>query len=79
MNCAVDPDPSDRTTGKTCRAGITSPGLSAWIAGSFHCVITPVKIFATFSPESRRLVTGLPPIFRLYANAVPPATTGMYA
>ena len=42
-------------------------------------VMTPVKILATFSPDSRRFVTRWPLIFRLYMNDVPPAVTGMYA
>ncbi|CAB4957641.1 unannotated protein [freshwater metagenome] len=79
VNWALEPEPSERTTGTTARAGITIPGLSAWIAASFHILILPVKIFTTFSPERRRLVTRLPLIFRLYMNDVPPATTGMYA
>ena len=58
---------------------MTSPGLSACIAGSFHVVMTPVKILLTFSPDRRRFVTRLPLIFRLYMNDVPPAVTGMYA
>src|SRR5262249_6042781 len=61
------------------RAGNASPGLSALIAGSFHRLITPVKILAITSPDRRRLVTRRPLIFRLYMKAVPPATIGMYA
>jgi len=53
------------------------PGLSFWICGSFQLVITPVKILLIVSPLNRRLVTRLPPIFRLYMNDVPPATIGM--
>lgn len=41
--------------------------------------MTPVKILVTVSPPSRRFVTRLPPIVRLYMNEVPPATIGMYA
>ena len=48
------------------------------IAGSFQLVIWPVKILASVSPVSRRLVTLRLPIFRLYMNAVPPATIGTY-
>ncbi|CAB4798872.1 unannotated protein [freshwater metagenome] len=53
------------------------PGLSACSAGSFQIVMAFVKILVTFSPDKRRLVTRLPLIFRLYMNAVPPATTGI--
>ena len=79
MNCAVVPDPSERTTGTIRRAGRARLGLSRAMAGSFQVVIAPVKILAVFSPDSRRLVTSLPAIFRLYMNEVPPATTGRYA
>ncbi len=79
MNWAVVPEPSDRTTGTILRAGSDRPGLSALIAGSLQLVITFVKILATVSPERRRFVTRRPPISRLYMNAVPPATIGMYA
>jgi hypothetical protein len=51
--------------------------LSAAIAGSSQRVMTPVNSLATFSPDSRRFVTRLPPILRLYMKAVPPATIGM--
>ncbi len=79
MNCAVEPEPSDRVTGTIFLSGIASPGLSFWICGSFQLVITPVKILVTVSPPRRRFVTRLPPITRLYMNEVPPATIGMYA
>ena len=79
MNWAVEPEPSERTTGTMVRAGSVRPGLSAASAGSFHEVMAPVKILATFSPDSRRLVTRWPLILRLYMNAVPPAVIGMYA
>ena len=77
VNCAVAPEPSERTTGTIARAGIVRPGLSATIAGSFHCLMMPVKIFETFSPDSRKFVTRWPLMTRLYMNAVPPAVTGM--
>lgn len=79
LNCAVVPDPSERTTGTILRAGSVRPGLSALIAGSLQMVIPPVKIRAMVSPDSRRFVTRWLPIFRLYMNDVPPATIGMYA
>ena len=58
-------------------AGRVRPGLSLAIAGSFQRVILPVNRAATFAPDSRRLVTRLPPILRLYMKDVPPATIGM--
>lgn len=79
VSWAVVPEPSERTTGMMRRAGRTRPGLSARISGAFHIVSVPVKILVMTSPESRRLVTFLPPIRRLYMKAVPPATIGMYA
>ena len=77
MNCAVEPEPSERTTGTMPLSGMASPGLSVAMAGSFHFVMAPVKILVMTSPLSRRLVTLFPPIFRLYMNEVPPATIGM--
>jgi len=56
---------------------MASPGLSVAMAGSFHFVMAPVKILVMTSPLSRRFVTRLPPIFRLYMKDVPPATMGM--
>lgn len=78
MNWRVEPDESVRTTGTTAIAGSARPGLSAAIAGSSHRVSTPVKIFAMFSPDRRRFVTRLVPIFRLYAKVVATAVSGMY-
>src|SRR6478735_2991099 len=78
-NCAVVPEPSERTTGTTLRAGSVMPGLSFLIAGSFQVLMTPVKILVTFSPDRRRFVICLLPTLRLYMNDVPPATIGMYA
>ena len=45
--------------------------------GSSQLVISPVKMPAIALPESRRLVTRVLPIFRLYMNVVPPAVSGM--
>src|SRR6478609_9017781 len=73
VSWAVVPEPSERTTGTMRRAGSDSPGLCAAISGSAHDVIFPVKIFVSTSPDGRRLVTRLVPIFRLYMNDVPPA------
>jgi len=58
-------------------AGRASCGLSALIRGSFHLVILLVKMPAMFGPDSRRLVTRWPLMFRLYMNVVPPARSGM--
>src|SRR5262250_1325434 len=56
VSCAVVPEPSERTTGTIDRAGSASAGLSALMAASLHLVMTPVKILASTSPDSRRLV-----------------------
>src|SRR5215469_2849263 len=77
VNSAVAPEPSDRTTGTIWSAGSVKPGLSAAMIGSFHLVITPVKMPAMALPERRRFVTRVAPIFRLYMNVVPPAVSGM--
>src|SRR6478735_4422586 len=79
VNCAVVPDPSERTIGRMGRFGRCNDGLSAAIAGSFQFLIPPVKIFAMVVGDTRRLVTSLPLISRWYMNDVPPATSGMYA
>ena len=62
VNCAVVPEPSERTTGVIGSVGKARPLLSAVIAGSFQLVIWLVKILAIVSPESRRLRTSSPPI-----------------
>src|SRR5262245_32546440 len=77
VNWAVEPYPSDWTTGTILIAGRRRLGLSAAIAGSFHFVNTPVNILAMFCPDRRRLVTRLVPILRLYIKVVPPAVSGM--
>ena len=79
VNCAVVPEPSERTIGRIGRFGSWSCGLSAAIAGSFQFVMTPVKILAIVVGESRRFVTRWPLMSRWYMNDVPPATSGMYA
>jgi len=77
VNCAVAPEPSERTTGVIGVAGRASCGLSALIRGSFHMVILLVKMPAMSAPDRRRLVTRRPLMFRLYMNVVPPARSGM--
>ncbi len=57
MKFAVVPDSSERCTGVMSVSGRFAPGLSAAIAGSFHFVISPLKIFAVTSGESCRLST----------------------
>jgi hypothetical protein len=49
VNCAVVPEPSERTTGRIGRFGRWSCGLSAAMLGSFQFLITPVKILASSS------------------------------
>ena len=62
VNCAVVPEPSERTTGVIGSDGNLRPLLSLVIAGSFQLVIWLVKILASVSPESRRLRTSSLPI-----------------
>src|SRR5690349_16699550 len=77
VNCAVVPDPSERTTGVICRAGRARPPLSAVIAESFQFPIFFVKVFASVSGDRRRSRTCEPSAFlRLYMNDVPAATIG---
>ncbi len=57
VNCAVAPDPSERTIGVICSAGRASCGLSALISGSFHVLTWPVKMSVMVAPDSRRFVT----------------------
>jgi hypothetical protein len=79
VKSAVEPAPSDLTTGMIWICGRTRSGLSVLISGSSQYRMTPVKMSATVLPDSRRLVTRWVPIFRLYMSTVPPATSGMYA
>src|SRR5262249_16635044 len=78
VSWAVVPEPSDRMTGVIFIAGRATPGLSATIAGSFHCVIAAVKIFAIVGGANRRPVKRLPLMSRWYISEVPPATIGRY-
>src|SRR5690242_13770807 len=79
LNCAVVPEPSERTIGRMGRLGSCNDRFSAAIAGSFQFVMPPVKIFATSVAVRRKFVTSWPLIVRWYMNDVPPATSGMYA
>src|SRR6202022_848761 len=54
VNCAVDPEPSEWTTGTMGIGGRARPLLSAVTAGSSQLVIWFVKIFASVWPERRR-------------------------
>src|SRR5262245_58239119 len=76
VNCAVEPDPSECTTGVIGNEGSAWPLLSAVIAGSFQFVIWLVKIRAMVRPDSRRSCFRTPPTLTLYGNDVPPATIG---
>jgi hypothetical protein len=73
VNSAVSPELPERTTGTTGSAGSFRPGLPAAILGSFHEVISSVKMPAMTAPDNRRLVTCTPPMCRLQTNARPPA------
>src|SRR5712691_9773942 len=77
VNCAVAPDPSERTTTEICSAGRDSCGLSALIRASFQSLIWPVKMSVMTDPDNRRFVTWVWPMCKLYMNVVPPATSGM--
>src|ERR1035437_7962240 len=48
----VVPDPSARCTTWIAVLGSVTPELSAAMAGSFHFLIVPRKIFATVGPSS---------------------------
>jgi hypothetical protein len=51
VKLVVVPESSERFTGVTLRSGSVAPGLSAAMAGSFHLVIAPLKIFAIVDGE----------------------------
>src|SRR5262245_27483432 len=73
VNTNVVPDSSDRCTTEIGVFGSCVPWFNAWIAGSFHDVMSPMKIFAAVSPSS------LSPLWRpetLYAITTPPSTVG---
>src|SRR5664279_5619553 len=61
VNIAVEPEPSEWTTGMIVSDGSLRPLLSAVISGSFQLVILLVKILASVCPDSRRFLTSLPP------------------
>ena len=73
------PEPSDLITGTIGMLGRASPGLIRAIVGSLQDLILPVKMPAAVAASSRRFVIFAPEgLLRLYINAVPPATSGMY-
>lgn len=49
---SVVPDESERTIGVMFASGSSAPSLRAAMAGSFHVVIEPLKIFAAVSAFS---------------------------
>ena len=64
VNCAVAPEPSERTTGLIVSDGSAWPPFSLVISGSAQLVILLVKILVIVSPDSRRLVTRWPATVR---------------
>jgi hypothetical protein len=56
---SVVPDSSLRNTTWIGSFGNATPGLSAWIAGSFHVVIAPLKILAAVAPSRLSELTPL--------------------
>src|SRR6476646_2825685 len=79
VNWAEVPEPSDRTTSRIGRCGMS--GLSsALIRLSSQYWILPVKISAIVVGERVRLrICWWSGVCRLYINDVPPATSGRYA
>src|SRR5450631_386641 len=71
---SVVPEESERKKTLMAVAGRVMPGLMAAIAGSFHLVITPLKIFAVTAGVRISLLTPL----TLYATAMGPVTMGMF-
>src|SRR5579859_4107830 len=72
---AVVPEESERTAMVIGVLGRLTPELSAVMAGSFHLVILPWKMFAMTVGESFRLLTP----DRLYAIVIGPMMTGKYS
>ena len=77
VNCAVVPDPSDRTTGMILVSGSLNPLLSAVISGSSQLVILPVKIFDDRLPRQPKAAVQLTADLEVVHERRPPATTGM--
>src|SRR5450631_615469 len=74
VKLSVVPDESERKKTLIAVAGRVTPGLMAAIAGSFHLVMTPLKIFAVTAGVRISLSTPL----TLYATAMGPVTMGMF-
>src|ERR1035438_1237729 len=72
---AVVPEESERRAIVIAVLGSVTPGLIALIAGSFHVLIVPWKMFAMASADSFRLLTP----DRLYETVIGPITTGKYS
>src|ERR1700691_4127668 len=72
--CVV-PEESERTAMVIGVLGRLTPGLSALMAGSFHVLIWPWKIFAIVVGSSLRLLTP----DRLYAIVIGPMMTAKYS
>jgi len=72
--CVV-PEESERTAIVIGLLGRLTPELSAAIAGSFHLVILPWKMFARTVASSFRLLTP----DRLYETVIGPRKTGKYS
>src|SRR3974377_1238169 len=72
--CVV-PDGAERPAIVIALLGRLTPELSAAIAGSFHLVILPWKMFARTVASSFRLLTP----DRLYETVIGPRKTGKYS
>src|SRR5580700_1833563 len=72
--CVV-PEESERTATVIGMLGRLTPGLIDVMAGSFHLVILPSKMFAMTVGVSFRLLTPV----RLYAIVIGPMMTGKYS
>src|ERR1700747_3223883 len=72
---AVVPEESERTARLMGVLGSLTPGLIAAIAGSFHFLILPWKMFAMVCASSFRLLTP----DRLYDIVMGPSMTGKYS
>src|SRR5450759_1011375 len=74
VKLSVVPESSERKKTWIASDGNVTPLLSAAIAGSFHVLMSPWKIFAVTSAFR----TSLPTPERLYATAIGPVTMGRF-
>src|SRR5476649_300449 len=74
VKLSVVPESSERKKTLMGSAGRVTPGLSAAIAGSFHVLMTPLKIFAVTAGVRISLSTPL----TLKATAIGPVTMGKF-